>query len=150
MAETEKMVFDGKLDINYKYASGKVTGKFYDEIEENKKIFGIKCSKCNTVYVPPRQTCGPCFTTMEEWVEVQPTGVVTNYTIVNYAEPLIQPMEPPYAQALIKLEGADTPFIHLIGEVDVEKVKIGMKVEAVFAEEKTGNILNIKYFKPVE
>ena len=150
MAETEKIVFDGKLDIAYKYAAGEYTSKFYDEIEDNRKIFGIKCSGCNTVYVPPRQTCGPCFKTMEEWVEVQPTGVVTNYTIVNYEEPLIQPMKPPYAQALIKLDGADTPFVHLIGEADLDNVKIGMKVEAVFAEEKTGNILNIKYFKPVE
>ena len=33
--------------------------------------------------------------------------------------------------------------------VDLDKVEIGMEVEAVFAEETTNTILDIDHFKPV-
>lgn len=36
-----------------------------------------------------------------------------------------------------------------LGEVDFDQLKIGMKVQAVFKEERVGNILDIKYFKPL-
>jgi hypothetical protein len=51
--------------------------------------------------------------------------------------------------AVIKLDGADTGFTHLLGEVDEKKLKIGLKVEPVFARERKGHILDIRYFKPI-
>jgi uncharacterized OB-fold protein len=41
-------------------------------------------------------------------------------------------------------------LVHRLGEVKVEKVKTDMKVEAVFKDpaERSGLILDIKYFKP--
>ena len=151
MMETkeETIVFEGRIDVPYNYNTGRIVGKFYDELEGNHKLMAIKCPKCDTVYFPPRQICGPCFETMEEMVEIESKGVVTNFSIVRYSDPAIQPKEVPYAHALIKLNGADTSFIHLLGEVDLEDITIGMKVRAVFSEEKTGNILNIKHFRPV-
>ena len=149
MEEHEKtMILNGRIDVPYNYNTGKVVGKFYDELEENHRLLGIKCPKCKTVYFPPRQTCGQCFENMEEWVEVESKGIVTNFTVVHYSEPSYQPVEAPFAQALIKLNGSDTPFVHLLGETDFDKIDIGMRVKAVFSDEKTGNILNIKYFKP--
>ena len=145
----ETMVLEGEINVPYNYNTGEIVGKFYDELEENRKLMGIQCPTCRTVYFPPRQTCGPCFENMEEWVEVGPEGVVTNFTVVRYAEPAYQPVPVPYVQALIKLDGADTPFVHLLGEAAPDEITAGMRVKAVFAEEKTGNILNIKYFKPV-
>jgi uncharacterized OB-fold protein len=56
----------------------------------------------------------------------------------------------PVAYGIIKLDGADTGFVHMLGEVDLDKIKIGMRVKAVFREdERKGNILDINYFKPV-
>lgn len=98
--------------------------------------------------MPPRATCGRCFREMDEWVELGNEGEVTNYTVVHYEEP-IHPMRAPFAYALIRLDGADTPFVHLLGEVDLGSVRIGMRVQAVFEEESPGNILDIKYFKPI-
>jgi uncharacterized OB-fold protein len=38
----------------------------------------------------------------------------------------------------------------MLGEVDLDNIKIGMRVKAVFREdERKGNILDINYFKPV-
>jgi len=57
-------------------------------------------------------------------------------------------MDAPYPVGIIKLDGADTGMCHLLGEVVPEDIKIGMRVEAVFQEQRKGNILDIAYFKP--
>ena len=57
----EPIVVPGKLVIPYHYHAGPVAERVYREIKENRKIMGLKCSKCNMVLVPPRGTCGKCF-----------------------------------------------------------------------------------------
>jgi uncharacterized OB-fold protein len=47
------------------------------------------------------------------------------------------------------MDGADTGLVHLIDEVEPERVKVGMRVEAVLAEEREGTIMDIKYFRPI-
>ncbi len=37
----------------------------------------------------------------------------------------------------------------MLSEVEFEKLVIGMRVKAVFAEKRVGSILDIKYFKPL-
>jgi hypothetical protein len=145
----EILVHQSALSIPYSWAAGRHATRFYQEIAENRKLFGTRCSQCGRVLFPARKACSRCFADTNEWVEVGPGGVVKSFTIVHYAEPTIQPMPPPFAYALIQLDGADTAFIHLLGEVDPQQTQTGVRVEAVFAEEPRGNILDIKYFKPV-
>ena len=82
-------------------------------------------------------------------MEVDTKGTLLTYTIVHYPLP-IHPAEPPFAYGIVQLDGADTGLTHLIGEVDGQDLKIGMRVQAVFKEERQGNILDIKYFRPVQ
>ena len=54
--------------------------------------------------------------------------------------------------AVIEIDGAGgNGFMHILGEVDPKKVRFDMKVKAVWkpAKERTGDITDIKYFKPV-
>ena len=51
---------------------------------------------------------------------------------------------------MVKLDGADTGMIHLIDEVEPDQVKVGMRMEMVLAEEREANIMDIKYFRPVQ
>ena len=46
--------------------------------------------------------------------------------------------------------GADTALLHYLDEVDPERVRIGMRVEARFAGERTGGIGDIAYFRPAK
>ena len=149
MSNQEEISITSKLVIPYNYHAGKYVSRFYDALEEDRQILGVKCPECSTVYFPPRQTCGRCFVSMKDWVELGREGVVTNYTVVRYAEPSIQPTKPPYVQALIKLQGADPSFVHLV-DASPDQVHIGMAVKAVFSEEKRGNILDIKCFEPID
>jgi uncharacterized OB-fold protein len=128
------------IKVPYTWHAGEYATKFYKELGDNKKILGTKCPECGKVYVPPKKTCPECFKQCSEWIELSDTGTLITYTIVRYSEPLIQPIEP---------DGADTGMVHLLGEVDLDKIKVDMRVKAVFNENPEGNFLDIKYFKPV-
>jgi 3-keto-5-aminohexanoate cleavage enzyme len=144
----DSFVVEGKMALPYTYFAGRVGSKFITTIRDQKKIMGVKCPTCNVVYLPPRQVCDKDFTDIrDKWVELSNTGVVTNFTVVRYDDKHL-PRKAPFVLALIKLEGADTPFMHILEECTIEDVKIGMKVEAVFAKETTNTILDIDHFKP--
>lgn len=85
---------------------------------------------------------------MDEWVEVSNEGTLVTYTVVHQAEPPY-PVETPFVYGIIKLDGADTDMAHIIGEVNPKKLRIGMRMQVVFKEERVGSILDIKYFKPI-
>lgn len=147
MPQSEPFLVMGKIDMPYKYSVGRVGSKFLTELRDSKRILGMKCSTCNQVYVPPKSTCPKCFSRLDEWVEVGNQGTLLSYTIVRYRGE-IHPLELPFAYGIIQLDGADTGFVHLLGEVDLEAIRIGMRLEAVFREERSGSILDIKYFRP--
>ena len=52
--------------------------------------------------------------------------------------------------AMIRLDGADISFLHLIQEIDLADIRIGMRVQAVWKDKSDwGTTLeNIKWFKP--
>ena len=146
---TDRFIVQGKLALPFTYFAGRVGSKFLTTIRDQKKIMGIQCKKCNKVYVPPRQTCDVCLDDIREnWVDVQSVGEITNYTVVRYCDKHL-PKKPPYILALVKLDGADTSLAHVVEGIDIDKVKIGMKVRAVFAKETTSTILDIDHFEPV-
>ena len=138
---------EGKLALPYTYFAGRVGSTFITTLRDKKKIMGVKCPVCKKVYLPPRQVCERDFTDIQDnWVEVENRGTVTNFTIVRYDDKHL-PRKAPYVLALIKLDGADTPIAHILDEVKIEDVKIGMRVEAVFASQTTNTILDIDHFK---
>ncbi|MCP4680377.1 MAG: hypothetical protein GY854_33815 [Deltaproteobacteria bacterium] len=143
-------VIEGKLALPYQYFAGRLGSKFLISLRDDKKILGVKCKKCDVVYVPPRAVCEHCRSDLSKaWEEVKNTGEVTGFTIVRYEEPH-QPIKPPFIQALIKLDGADTPFVHVVKGVPLSKMEVGVRVEAVFAKKDTSTILNIDHFRPVK
>ncbi len=142
-------VHQSGIKLQYNWWLGEVGSRFYKELRDRCKIVGIKCPECRRIYVPPYQNCPNCFSKMSEWVDLEGTGTLVTYTIVRYSVPAIQPLEVPFGLGIIKLEGADTGFTHVIGEVDLEKLRIGMKLKPVFREARKGHLLDIKYFKPV-
>ena len=112
--------------------------------------FGVRCETCGKTFVPPRQTCERCFADLSDsWVALEPTGEVTGFTVIRYAEPY-QPKTPPYVLAMIKLDGSDTPLAHLLDCDDPKDARIGMRVRAVFSDEQKDNILQIAGFVPAD
>ena len=144
----EPVVLEGRIKVPYAWNAGETASHYLTCLRDKKKIFGKKCPKCSKVLVPPRKSCPFCFVDTAEWVPLSGKGEVDTFTIVR-RDTNLQPRKAPFAYAVIKLEGADTGFVHILGDVDVEEIKTGMKVEAVFAEERSGLVTDIKYFRPI-
>ncbi len=133
--------------MRFSYSAGPVRSKFLLSLRDRQKILGTKCSGCGRVYVPARSTCPQCFENLEEWVEVSDEGTLETYTIVYKPEPF-HTTDTPFAFGIVRLDGAHTGIFHRLGEIDFEKIRIGMRMRAVFSEELRGDIRDIKYFKP--
>lgn len=141
-------VVKGELDLAFRYSYGEHYDRFYREMRDNKRIMGVRCSQCGGVLLPPRPYCGFCFSPAEEWVEVADEGYLLTYTVVHLPF-LGQPTEPPYAYAFVMLDGADVQFPHILGEVDFDGIDVGMRLKAVWSEDRKGTLHDIEYFRPV-
>jgi uncharacterized OB-fold protein len=104
--------------------------------------------------MPPRPFCERCFVPLNDWVEVGQQGTLEAFTVC-YARFTGLP-DPPYCLILVKPDGADTALNHLLGEVELddvermkEAVRIGMRLEAVWRQEREGGIQDIEYWRPV-
>ena len=148
MATVKPIIHSRTRRWKYTRYAGRTGSRFLIELRDNKKIMGTKCPACGRVYVPARSLCYVCFKPMDQWVEVSHEGTLMSYTMVYQSEPSY-PVKTPFAYGIIKLDGADTGFAHIIGEVAPKDLKIGMRVKAVFKDKRVGSILDISHFKPV-
>ena len=66
------------------------------------------------------------------------------------AEPLPdQPLDRPFAFALVLLDGADTPMLHAVDAGSPEAMSTGMRVRARWADEPTGSVRDLACFEPL-
>ena len=138
------------IELRYDYFAGQAATRFLRGIEQG-EIRGQRCPRCRKVYVPPRGACASCGVATDEEVRVSDKGTVTTFCVVNV--PFYgQKLKLPYVSATILLDGADIGLMHLIQEVDAEKVHMGMRVEAVWAppEERKPTMESIQYFRPTD
>lgn len=150
LGNTGTLVYPSRIKLPYTWHAGKAGSRFYQELRDNCHICGTKCPQCSRVYVPPRETCQRCYRVMDEWVEVSDTGTLLTFTVTRYAVPGIQPQEAPFATGIVKLDGADTGLVHLLGGIEVGSFQVGMRMQAVFREKRQGNYLDIEYFRPLK
>jgi uncharacterized OB-fold protein len=116
---------------------------------EEGKLLGARTGKGGKVYFPPKEADPATGLELDNFLELPDKGTVTTFAIINI--PFAgQRIKPPYVAAYVLLDGADIPFLHLIQEIDVSEVRMGMRVAAVWKprEEWGLGIDNIEYFKP--
>lgn len=148
LEDLDVFVYHGKIYIPNTYTAGAVGSRFLIELRDNKKIMGTKCPTCDLVFVPARSVCKYCFAQLDQWVEVSDKGTLLTYTMASQSNG-VQPVDPPIIYGIVQLDGASTGLVHMLSEVDFEKLAVGMRVKAVFKEERAGSILDIKYFAPL-
>lgn len=147
--ETEELVYSGRISVPYTWSVGETGSRFFIEIRDNKRIFGTHCPECDRTFVPPRKVCPRCFEKGMEWKELGHEGILLTYTIPHYHEDN-HPIKDLFAFGIIKIDGADTGFAHLLGEFQPRELRKGLRLRAVFRDDRKGNILDIKYFKPIK
>lgn len=142
----------GEAEQPFEWSIGQYGSKFLTELRDNKRLVGIRCPSCGKVFVPIRKVCGECFVPMEELVPLSGEGSLETYTVLNFGfvDPETGRRKPvPYTWAFIKLDGTDNTFIHYVNETDLNKLSIGLRVRAVFEEERRGSLLDIKHFETI-
>lgn len=60
--------------------------------------------------------------------------------------PLMWPPEAPYALALIRIDGSDSAFLHMVTGDDIDQLVIGSRVKAIWKEEPEGYLLDLERF----
>lgn len=139
------------IDASYNWSVGARMERFIRGLGE-RKLLGIRCPECRRVFVPPRKICERCFAETDDWVEVGPGGTVLSFTVGHVeldekAGGLVD-LDEPRVYGLIKPDGADTSFVHRIGEAEPGEVSGSMRVEAVWADPTAGTLSDLLYFKP--
>ncbi|MDF3294017.1 Zn-ribbon domain-containing OB-fold protein [Streptomyces silvisoli] len=142
-AGREPRAFDGRFAdpvsgivaparLDYTYSPGQAQSRYLAALAERRTI-GERCPACRKVYVPPRGACPTCGVATAEQVEVGPRGTVTTYCVVNIKAKNLD-IEVPYVYAHIALDGADLALHGRIGGIPYDRVRMGLRVEAVWTE----------------
>lgn len=156
---TNTIELEWSLDVDFAQPQGETYSKFMDGLKD-KKILGTRIG--NQKFFPVKQFCNKTYKLPDETIESDGLGKVESFTIyhkepegVKFPDATIT-LSPPYIIASIRINESAQCFLHLLSGVDVsdpmsllEKVKAGLEVKPVWAEERHGNILDIKYFEPV-
>ncbi len=148
----ETIAIRSTTDLRYRYAAGRYGSIFLHGLREG-RILASRCSKCERTLVPPRIACTGCFGRMEEIIEVPPRGTLMSYTVVSFPflDPFTGVQRPiPYGYGMIRFEGATNTFQYFLSEKEPSRLRIGMGVEAVFREERRGEIADLVHFAPLE
>ena len=151
MAKEQISRIKGKVEVSYEWSFGKYAGEFFKQMKQG-KLAGARCTKCKKVLVPPAAVCGACFAdTEDELIPLPDIGEVISYTRIDFKYPG-QIMEPPYAVGIIRIDGANARFNHMIKAHDLEKLECGSKVKIHWREEneRKGSFYDIEYFELLE
>ncbi|MBI4425684.1 MAG: Zn-ribbon domain-containing OB-fold protein [Elusimicrobia bacterium] len=143
----ETLARESRIQVPYAWSAGATLTRFLKGLRDSGRIEATRCPACAKAYVPPRRTCGICFADCAEWLAVGPQGTLLSFTQAAYDSPAHPRPRPCFG--LIRLDGADTALLHLLGDFQPGELEAGRRVEAVFAEARSGSVLDIRHFRPV-
>ena len=133
------------VSYDYKRSLGPVLTAFFSGLAE-RRIVGSKTPD-GRVLVPPQENDPQTGEPTVGIVDVSSSGTVQTWAWVPEAREK-HPLDRPFAWALVKLDGADTSILHAVDAGDEAKMSTGMRVQARWADEPTGSILDIACFEP--
>ena len=111
-------------------------------------VLGIR-GEDGRVLCPPVEYDPVTSAELSELVTVGDTGTVTTWSWEP--EPRAnQPLDRPFAWALVTLDGADTSLLHALDAGSPDRVTTGMRVRIRWAGEREGAITDIACFEPAD
>jgi uncharacterized OB-fold protein len=144
---SDVLVADHAIEYTYTRSTGPVIGAFLTGLRD-KRIVGIRASD-GRVLVPPVEYDPVTSEDLSEMVDVADSGVVTTWSWND--EPRAgQPLDRPFAWALVRLDGADTGLLAAIDAGSPDAMSTGMRVRARWADERAGSIRDIACFDPAD
>lgn len=134
-----------QVEFDYTRSLGPVLSQFMTGLAEG-RVLGSRLAD-GRVAVPSLEFDPVTFEHLSEVVPVADTGEVLTWSWVS--EPLPdQPLQEPFAYALVRLDGADTPLLHVVDVGTPADMRTGMRVRARWADQPQGRITDIVCFEP--
>jgi uncharacterized OB-fold protein len=134
-----------ELSFDYTRSLGTTLGGFMTALAAGHIVGGRAAD--GRVYVPPLEYDPVTHAPIADVVEVADEGTVVSWSWAS--EPLPgQPLDRPFAWALIRLDGADTSLLHVLDVPSPDAVATGMRVRARWRTERVGAITDIECFEP--
>ena len=132
------------LEYPYRRSLGPALGRFFTGLRD-RRIEGIR-SRSAGVIVPPQEYDPDTSEALDEFVEVGPAGAIVSWTWVTRPRKK-QPLDHPFAYALIRLDGADASLLHAVDAGDESRLSTGARVRPRWAPERGGGIRDIECFE---
>ena len=140
--------FSAPFVVSYPYSRtvGPHIGRFLTGLREA-RIEGVRAAD-GRVLVPPPEFDPATGEPLTDWVVVADEGTVISWAWVP--DPLEgQPFDHPFAYALVRLDGADSGFLHAVDIPSPAELATGARVRVRWAAEREGAITDIACFEVV-
>lgn len=106
---------------------------------EQGKLRATRCTKCGTIYYPPRHDCSKCFEGKMEWVELESEGELISYTTIyvppehftaNFARqaPFARFSYHPAPVGIVELENGLRVMGWIVG-IETKELQVGMQLK---------------------
>jgi uncharacterized OB-fold protein len=133
------------LEYPFRRTVGRVQSAFLTGLREQ-LVLGIR-TRDGRVLCPPVEYDPVTSDELDELVELGTSGTVTTWSWEPAPRPG-QPLDRPFAWALVRMDGADTGLLHAVDAGSPEAMATGMRVRIRWADERTGAIGDIACFAP--
>ena len=146
MADAENLSAPLVLEYPFSRTVGPVQSAFLTGLREG-LVLGVRAED-GRVLCPPVEYDPVTSGELSELVELGDSGTVTTWSWEPDPRPN-QPLDRPFAWALVRMDGADTALLHAVDAGSPEAMATGMHVRVRWAGERVGAITDITCFEPV-
>ncbi len=145
--DNDRKEVKGDFPVSFHYTAGIAIEKVWKGFVD-KKLLATKCNDCNYVYFPGKLFCEICFEELseEDWLNLSNQGILMTYTEVNF-DMEGKKLDTPIVMGLIKVDNADTYFLHRLIKSENGKnnnFKIGSIVKLEWNDDRKGSLDDIK------
>jgi len=145
MAEAEILSAPMVVEYPFSRTVGPVQSAFLTGLREG-LVLGVRTGD-GRVLCPPVEYDPITSEELGELVELGDTGTVTTWSWEPSPRPN-QPLDRPFAWALVRMDGADTGLLHVLDAGSPDRVSTGMQVRVRWADQREGAITDIACFEP--
>jgi len=144
MAEAEILSAPMVVEYPFSRTVGPVQSAFLTGLREG-LVLGVRTGD-GRVLCPPVEYDPVTSEELGELVELGDTGTVTTWSWEPSPRPN-QPLDRPFAWALVRMDGADTGLLHALDAGSPDRVSTGMLVRVRWRDEREGAITDIACFE---
>ena len=145
MAEAEILSAPMVIEYPFSRTVGPVQSAFLTGLREG-LVLGVRTGD-GRVLCPPVEYDPVTSEELDELVTLGVEGTVTTWSWEPSPRPN-QPLDRPFAWALVRMDGADTGLLHALDAGSPDRVSTGMRVRIRWQDQRQGAITDIACFEP--